>query len=401
MPDFTKEQKLIIELLKPSPEGDFAVPSDIDWDLLYKEALSQAVIGAVAKRIKESDIAPSDVISKFTGAYYQQISANIKAAEVQREMIKTLDGRYPYLVIKGFASAEYWPYPETRATGDCDFLINASDREELTRLFETKGYEADKRVCHHVAFRKGRSEIEMHTEVNGVPDGHAGEIIRAFLKSVLNDFRIAETNGAEYRAPSPKYHALIIVLHMQHHMTSRGIGLRHLLDFGYFVDKTCGESFWEEELVPLFKSTGLLTFAATMAKTCSIFFDTACPEWAKNADENLCGDVMEDVLSGGNFGRKNAARSQSGRMIANPENEKKPKGKLRTALHLLHSSTPAVYPVVKKQKWLHPFLDFWRVIVFYSRVITGKRRSLTDMAGYADERKSVYDRLRLFETSDE
>ena len=75
-------------------------------------------------------------------------------------------------------------------------------------------------------------------------------------------------------------------------------------------------------------------------------------------------------------------------------------GSLHNLYKTLHNSTESVYPIVKKIKILHPVLDTWRAGLYLCRRAVGKRPSLLRMAPLAQERRSIYEQLEIFETEE-
>ena len=204
-------------------------------------------------------------------------------------------------------------------------------------------------------------------------------------------------NGTEVDLPLPKYHGLILLLHMQHHMLSEGIGLRHLLDYCLFVDRTSQDDFWQTDLLPILKKIGLYKYAQVMAKTGTLYFNTRCPSWAEEAESDLCDAVMQDILIGGNFGRKNMTRSLSGRMISQHGKEGTRHGSVYNLWHTLNHAVALKHPIVHKIPPLYLIYDTGIAFRWCYRVMTGKRRSMIGSSKYVAERKSVYAQLKIFE----
>ena len=142
---------------------------------------------------------------------------------------------------------------------------------------------------------------------------------------------------------------------MQGHMVSEGLGLRHICDWACFLQKTEGKPFWNE-LLGLFQKIGILTYAKVVSKISAMYFHINCPKWAEDADEELCHDVMNDVLTGGNFGRKDRIRSKSGVMIIERSRNGKKHSKLVNLFLIIHHGIPKRYPIVKKFRYSILFL---------------------------------------------
>ena len=68
----------------------------------------------------------------------------------------------PYVILKGCASAFYYPDPSKRLMGDVDFLVKESDLEQAGEILRQEGFvpwEED-HICH-VVYRKDVTHLEM------------------------------------------------------------------------------------------------------------------------------------------------------------------------------------------------------------------------------------------------
>lgn len=397
----TDEQSALFALLQKSIKkncNDEVLSKDLDWSAVREEALKQAVFLHVASQ--EEALCLSEEEKKSWENYkYRLVVSNMQSAYAIQEMNRVMrDNGFKYVILKGLAAASYYPNPQLRILGDVDFLIENHLKDEVINALETDGYDNwdTEHICH-VVFKKPKQHLEMHFETVGIPDGVQGEYVREYMSEALQETVEFSLNERQISLPKSKYHGLILLLHMQHHMLSEGIGLRHLMDWCCFVDKTCDEGFWEKDLLPILKKIGLFKYARVITKTGALYFKTACPEWCIEADEILCDDVMNDILTGGNFGRKNAERSKSGMMISQHGKQGTRHGKVYNLFITLHNAVKMQHPVVKKLPFLYPLFYAFFALRRAFRVLTGKRDSLLKSVKYVNERKSVYERLEVFE----
>lgn len=396
----TLEQRTLIELLAGEISGKTILCEEelksVNWAKVLKEAKAQAVPLMAAESAKKYH----KYISNY--AEWENIAdtvytKNIRTAYDEQQLNNIMSDR-PFFIIKGMAAASYYPKPLERIFGDIDFLIDPSQRQEIEELLCKNGYKNwnQEHICH-VVFKKGSAHLEMHFEIAGIPYGKAGDIIREFMSGAAHHSVIKEFEGWRFPAPEDIYHGLIILLHMQHHMLAEGLGLRHMCDWACYLQKTEGASFWSE-LIDLFGKIGILTYAKVISKISAMYFHINCPIWAEDADEDLCRDVMKDVLTGGNFGRKNKARSKSGMMISEHGKSGTKHSKISNLFYTLHHTTYTAFPIVKKCPILHPFLDCYRALRYIARTLKGERISLIKLVPAANERKTLYKRLHIFET---
>lgn len=396
----TLEQRVLIELLAGEISGKVELSEaeikTVDWQEVLKEANMQAVTLMAA----EGAVKYREYIRDYSE--WQDLAAVMHAANMQtaynEQQLNLIMKGHPFIILKGMAAASYYPKPAVRSLGDIDFLIDPSQRQEIETLLAENGYKNwnIEHICH-VVFKKASAHLEMHFEIAGIPYGKSGEAVREFMTDAVKHSVSSEFDGWTFPAPEDTYHGLIILLHMQHHMLGEGLGLRHICDWACYLQKTENEPFWSE-LLHLFRKIGILTYAEVISKICSMYFHINCPKWAESADEDLCRDIMEDVLTGGNFGRKDEVRARSGMMISEHGKSGTKRGKFVNLFLTLHHSTCVKFPIVKKCPLLYPILDCYRAALYIVKVAKGERSSLIKLVPSANQRKTVYDRLHLFET---
>ena len=394
----TNEQKILLKLVSATLSGGTAEiqnPETVDWYAVASESDVQAVLPMAldaAAPLKQN--IPQEVYEAWSDRAVNYLVKNTKVQNSQRELVKILtDAGYPYVIIKGEASAIYYNRPDLRILGDVDFLIDPSQNDEIQKLLCKNGYtsEMEDHECHTV-FKKPEAHLEMHREISGIPHGEKGETVRDFLKDLLFSCQ----KDCDFNVPQKHHHGLVVLLHTQHHLVGEGIGVRHLCDWASFVNKTHTEAFWEEKLLPFLKDIGLMTFAKVLTKTCSIAFETPCPDWA-DADETLCNQVLDDVFSGGNFGKKEKGRALSGALITNRGKDKIESGKWNRLYAVFKENIKKRHPVTKKYPILYPFYAVYKAVRFLALRITGKRPPLKTLSKDIDKRKSIYQQLKIFE----
>ena len=344
---------------------------------------------------------PSTVYQAWFQRSSRVLRSNLLVENAQREMVALMKKHgYPYVILKGESAASYYPKPELRHLGDVDFLIDADQKEEIEKIFLEAGYtsELHEHICH-VVLKKPGAHLEMHFEIAGIPYGQPGELVREYMHDTLSCAKWIGSSNAAFCSPDEAHHGLILLLHMQHHMVSEGLGLRHLCDWAAFVDRTLEQNFWQERLLPLLREIGLFKYACVMTHVCAKALGTACPEWAQ-AEADLCDAVLLDILSGGNFGRKDKERSKAGMMISEHGKDGISHGSTYNLWKTLHKSTGDKYAVVHRVKILHPILDVYRAGLYLCRWIVGKRPSLLKMVPLAQSRRKVYEQLQIFERED-
>lgn len=406
--NLTKEQKILLNLLamglSNNPKELWLESEELDgadWEAVLQESLVQTVpmTAFQAAKAYENKI-PQAVFARWKNLFFQAYQTNVRVQQAQADMAELMREKgFGYIVIKGEASSAYYPSPELRALGDVDFLIDTSRQAEIENALMAAGYKRDgmEHISHRI-FKKVGAHLEMHYQVPGIPVGEKGEKVRAFLKEAVACGECKQGGLAEFYAPEPKHHGLIILLHMQHHNLDDGLGLRHLCDWAAFIKATQNEAFWTEELLPLMKEIGIMKYASVVTKLCATYLRIPCPAWAADAEETLCDGLLADVFLGGNFGRKNNERARSGALIAK-KGEKK-RGAIATMAISLHRSIVLHNPIVKKVWILYPFIYVWKVIKNLFQMMIGKKVSIGKMLPEAKKRQDFYDKLEVFKETE-
>lgn len=395
-------QKALLSLLQPNSEFDFSLLSAEDWEAVRKESLAQAVpILAFDGTVKCKQYLPKEVYAAWFQDSMQRLLKNSQVLSTQNKLVKILDdNNFSYIILKGLSSASYYPDPKKRVLGDVDFLISSEEQTAVEKALIDLGYkkELDEHICHRV-FKKPHEHLEMHFEVAGIPKGTAGTLFRKYFEDAEKKY--FENKDPVFNNPLPSIHAAIILLHTIHHLLGEGLGLRHLCDWAYFVDKTYTEPFWEAEFLPLLKKSGTFKFAAIITKTAHLYLGTACPLWASDIDESLCEQVISDLFSAGNLGQKDKNRAGAGRMISQNGKSGTKNSKFKNQFLTLCDSMYYLYPFLHKWKVLYPFIFVWRILRYLILMLFGKRPSLIKANAFADERLAVYKQFQLYENTEE
>ena len=204
--------------------------SDFHFANILPEAAKQTVFPLIYSALDgECDL------SAYTTQYYSAISHNVKVIEEHKTLHKLLcENNIPYVFLKGCASARYYPEPLLRTMGDVDLLVNEKDIEKTVCLLDDNDYRTtDDFNGIHIEFKsKNNLTIELHRQINGIPNGKVGQKVSSLFSNI---FEKAVLVNNEYLCPSDFHHGLILLLHTASHLTNEGIGLRHLCDWAVFI----------------------------------------------------------------------------------------------------------------------------------------------------------------------
>lgn len=367
---------------------------------VIKEAVQQAVFLLVYPDLK--DKLPERHRSKYRALYLSELASGIRNVsghdELHRRMAKH---RIPYVVIKGLASASFYPQPALRMSGDVDFLVRKKDIEKTKEILIAERYTLGGNVKHpaHYAFYRDKETLEMHWQPNGVPETAAGDLCRRYMSDVLTTSQYYRKENVTCRVPDTFHHGLILLIHTATHLIDTGIGLRHFCDWAVFAATLSDEEFrgiFEEKL----KKVGLWHFAQILTALSTKYL--GCPEkrWAAEAvDEKLLAAVMEDIFAAGNFGVKDKERINEAKLMTTKGSGTVDGSNL--ALQLLRALTEKAkidLPICRKMIILLPV--GWIYVIFHHiyLIIQGRKPEIHigKMVRGAGKRREVYKEFRLY-----
>ncbi len=403
MKDLTAAGRVLLSLVSHSLFNREAIlPDKVEWGAVIKEADEQAVLPVALYsyvNIRSLEREYPALKSKMAGA----LSNNVRVSYHHAKLSELMEANgIQYVILKGCASARYYPEPLCRAMGDVDFLVSPKDLTYAGQILEKEGFKQckEKHLCH-IIYKSSEAHLEMHFEPSGVPEGKAGDRVRAYLGDVFQTSVKAEVGGAEMRVPDDFHHGLILLLHTCHHLTGEGVGLRHICDWAVFANSLSDDRFcelFEEKL----KAVGLWRFAQLLTQLSVKYLGMPAKEWAmREVDEGLLRSMICDIFEGGNFGAKDSQRMNEAKIISNRGkngvDDSLPMGK-----QLFLNMNNIVYlkwSAAKRYKILLPFGWIFFGTRHLFRIAVGKRASVNikKTVEGAKERRELYKQFHLYE----
>lgn len=338
--------------------------------------------------------------------FFRNVILNTYNFQEHSELHELMESQgIPYVAIKGLSSAACYPDPSLREMGDVDFLVCEKDSDRAKQAVLSIGFvvdhgDDDKGI--HIAFsREPMSIWEQHRSINGIPEGEIGKLIQKEIDSTIETAHKVALDGAVCRIPDTFHHGLIILLHMISHMTSEGIGLRHLCDWAAFVNSLTNDEFVELYAEKL-KAFGIWKYAQIMTCVSERYIGIEHKQWAENTefDDNLLYGVITDIMNGGNFGKKDANRYREIKYISNRgERTVDNKNVIAQVVRTLNQKVYDENHFIDKHRYLLPV--GWAIEggKYFGLLITGKRKSngTSSMLKEAAIRKDIYSRMELFD----
>ena len=260
----------------------------------------------------------------------------------------------PYVVLKGTAAAQYYPHPEYRMMGDIDIMTRREDFNIAYQQLLDHGFHAEKVLNREASLVRGWVAVELHQRFASLNDPDQAKYF---------DDLIIDNITPSHTLPDP-INGLVILEHISKHMES-GLGLRQIIDWMMFVDKCLPDEKWPE-FCQMAAKINIDKLAIVTTKMCEKYLGLPHREWCADADTDLCDQLMEYILSCGNFGNKmtsDAAISENAFAFASTP---------KMAFKLLQMQGLTNWKAAKEHKILKPFAWIYQAFRYASRGLKRK-----------------------------
>lgn len=233
-------------------EHDFSLPEGVDWREVMVLANEQgvnaiAIDGLEILKDKNSNDLSSDIEKRILleaiGGLQAVEKNNVHKLIALQKLATILDGKnIPFLIMKGFACAQYYPEPKHRPCGDID--IYPGDKfEECNEALKNAGVKSNPYYYRHSASYINDVMIENHKVLGDLrgPRKQTREFEKWLEREAGNSIkhgRLAKVMGTDINAgkyPTANFNALFLPWHVSAHFAFEKVTLRHLLDWALFL----------------------------------------------------------------------------------------------------------------------------------------------------------------------
>ena len=188
-----------------------------------------------------------------------------------------------------------------RQSGDIDVWVKNRSVMELDAYVKELGLKPHTTAAHVSYEDKDGVEIELHADP-------------AFFRSFRNDRKLVQwfndskglivENQLGFSIPCVEFNLVYMMVHMYHHVLFEGLGLRQLMDY-YFVlldYKTKTIKKTDGSVLSVLDSFGMNRFTTGIMWIMKEVFALEDGYLICEANEKYGRLILEDVMSGGNFG---------------------------------------------------------------------------------------------------
>lgn len=253
----------------------------------YVEMNKHAILSLVAPILNSIEM-DSEIRKEWMNSILIQVSYNARYKFIQDNLPITSS----YVIIKGTTAAQYYPHPEYRTLGDIDIFLRVEDVDYTLEQLTSDGYVIIQDLDREIKLHKNGIIIELHRRFASINDPARAKYIDDLIRENISPSHILPDliNG------------MVLLEHIDQHLEA-GIGLRQIIDWMMFVHKCLPDEKWPEFKI-MAHNAGLEKLAMSITRMCELYMGLPPREWASSVDEKLCCQLLEYILSCGNFGNK-------------------------------------------------------------------------------------------------
>ncbi len=269
-----------------------------DVQLVYDKLKLQGVASLMSDVLNTLELT-KELKHDWTSHAVRQAYIYMFVVSEQEKLMNLMDdAKIPFVVLKGCAAAQYYPKPINRSMGDIDLLVKHEDFERACALFDKSGFRLLNEITpyeRHARYEKNGIIYELHRFFASMNNVKAAEILDAVVVGGIDRRVICTTEGKSFPTLPDFENGFVLLQHVSQHL-EYGLGLRQILDWMMYVHKYLDDDRWTE-FSRIADEIGLKSLAVTLTRMCQIYL--GLPEaitWCKEADDNLCGELMEYVM---------------------------------------------------------------------------------------------------------
>ena len=314
--ELTKEETLFLGLTREALTGERLQESCTAGQLgsVRQMAKKHAVFPLLYEPLTAREETPVWILESVQSESIEQAQKSYRLLFLSKFLVEELAKKgVRSVVLKGAATAVYYPCPELRKAGDVDLLLlDDIAQKQLIHWMESLGFvlSAEQHANHHLAFVGADGiEVELHrmfAEPTDLPEVNRSmeRALRTCGEHVVQN----DAWGVSLPILDLPYHGYQLLLHMLQHFLYAGFGLKLLADWVVLWNRT-----WTREEKDTFRklveSGDLVRFTEVLTIICVTYLGLPRENFAweirKTGEEPA---FLREILDAEEFGAGNGSR---------------------------------------------------------------------------------------------
>lgn len=395
------EEMQLLHLLQKSLTGlekeseDLGVLSRKQWENLLRMAKYHAVLPLLYEPLEENQSVPNELFDDIKHASRQTVLQNYKLLYLTNYVVKQLEAQnISVIVLKGVSTANRYPIPEYRKSGDVDLLVaRMDDFTKACNLLEAHNFiKKEKQLAnHHLVFEsKEGIKIELHVLLAEPFDNErVNQYLRELSLEYHNHIRYENIIGSVLPVPEDAFHAYYLLLHMLQHFLRSGFGVKLLCDWVVFWNQEI-QQVEKDTFLQMVSKSGLDDFTKAITSVCirylgleeeKVRFITSDTE-----NQEILEHLIKEILEAEEFGK-----SRKDRMVVMRGTS------LIDYIREFHHQMCLNYPKANKIVIIWPILWTSTLLTFLYNNKKVRKISSKEILKKAKARSKIMNAMNLFE----
>lgn len=392
--------------------------TDVVWPELFELAAQQHVlplVGCALIRSKD-ETCPQQLRDMLTGIARRTSVENMIRQQRMLHLLGEMEkAGLDVLVIKGYAVAAHYAYPECRESTDVDLLIEAKQERKATAFLKERGFVVEARaatsqhvVCAHAQYGKIELHVSLYAEL--VRDvWFQGKDVKQLVCEAPT---VCDLPDGSFRTLGCTDHLIFLTLHMMKHFIDGGLTIKMMLDIALFfsqnVQRIDAERFWNA--IDELRYTAVINSILWIMIRYAGFRAEGFPRLASEMPEQMEA-ILSDLAQGGYMGtREKETRHEASMEYSRHLMRKKQSAlqykvymlrwKVRTAgkyMFMSYDRLVQEYPGMEHAKILYPVVWLYQIFAYpVSKIRSGiMKKEIRSDSAKMDE--AAAERMTLFE----
>ena len=213
-----------------------------------------------------------------------------------------------FMVVKGLTLAVCYPEPLLRSSGDIDFVVKGAYADWRHRVEDALQVQLPRQLilkektfkCHGVPY-------DLHRELLIFGSSRHSRYWEKLMAEAWETPYYVEVAGVSIRTLPPTLNVVYLFLHLFFHLIREGVSLRQLCDWAMFLHAHCADIDRDrltQMLSQLDVEKAFRAFGCVLTD-CLGLNPADFPSVLSLADARWKSRILSDIISGGNFGRRN------------------------------------------------------------------------------------------------
>ena len=295
-------------------------PSAQEWVDIYKESERQAVTGILIHGIDRlpAEQRPSQALLLQWIGVGQMIEQRNRLLNSRcKELLSNLTsaGLHP-TILKGQGIAQCYPeaLQKIRQPGDIDVYVSDGREKaiEYARSVGQNNIDWDYKHLHLNVWDD--TEVEMHYHVEVLLNLWKNRKLQKWFKAHVEQLygHTESTDNTDLITPTAEFNVFYILLHIYRHFLYEGVGLRQIWDYHFVLRMVHGEGLMVQDYVGAVRDFGMERFAKGLMWVMHETLGMPCDWMLWEPDEKEGRYILEQVMTGGNFGHHDKRLKHSG-----------------------------------------------------------------------------------------